>query len=260
MAYLIPGVVVLLGALLMQRASTMPQYTDPTWDRQLPGYIPNETGRETDKRADQWYKARAKALTLRDRYHDIGLSLALMGATIAVVFGLGRVWRMRDLSRVSSPSRLWFFLLAAATWISFAIATGIDEEMQYRRGDFPQWAEPVPLGGLAFLFAVVTLVPILLGVLVAAWGTPLPVKLWSGKLLRNPVVELLILGCVALDLLVFYVAFTDEPCVAAPATMTMYLLLSGRAAASHPQWSQWPWRRRETRGFEVVLPGGGKSV
>ncbi len=238
MAYSIPGVFIIIGSVILLHASMMPQYTNPGWESAVKTPRWGDSANDTEKMAREWYDARLKVVTSRDRDHDIGLAILLMGVSIAGLFGIKRLWRIGSIGRITSPRTRWgFCVMAAVTWISFAFAMAMDDGMRFDRGEVPLWAEPSPTENLLVLiFAVVTLPFIVLGVLVAVWSTPLPVELASGRPMRNVTIEVLILGAIMLDMYVLYIGFTEEAWVTAPAVVTMYLLLCGRAAANHPQW------------------------
>jgi|HubBroStandDraft_1064217.scaffolds.fasta_scaffold335079_1 hypothetical protein len=189
--------------------------------------------------AAEWYAARQKVLTSHDQEHDTGIAFVLMGGSIAALFAIKRVWTFASIGRMTSPrTKLTFFLLAAVTWLSFAFAVGMDEEMRYDRGEYPGWAEPSPTENLLVLIgAFITLPEIIAGVLLAVRETPLPVNLASGRPMRNVFVELLLLVAILLDIGVIFIGLTEEVWVTPVAVVTMYLLLSGRAAANHPGWS-----------------------
>jgi hypothetical protein len=242
MAYSIPGAFILIGGIILLHASMIPQYTDSAWDspeKEARWNNPANSGKDTERMAREWHDARQKVLTSHDRECDIGLAFILLGVSIAAIFGIKRVREFGSIRRIDSPrTRLRFFLLAAATWLSFAIAMATDDEMRFSRGEFPGWAEPSPTeDGLVLIAALVTLPVVLMGVQLAVWQTPLPVELASGRPMRNVPMELLILGAIISDIYVLYIGFTEEVWVTPAAVVTMYLLLSGRAAANHPSWS-----------------------
>jgi hypothetical protein len=189
--------------------------------------------------ANEWYAARKKVLTPRDHDHDLGMALVEIGATLAALFGVNRVWGFASIGRITSPkTKLRFLIWAAVTWLSFGPSLEGDDEMRYQRGEFPVWAEPSPTANaLVMLASLATLPVVLLGVQVAVWKTPLPVKLVSGRPMRNTFVELPILLAMLLDIYVIYIGLTEEISITSSAVVAMYLLLCGRAAANHPEWS-----------------------
>jgi len=232
-AYAAPLVLIVAGALLVISAARLPAYTDPTWqDRFVTFTVSPEN---SDQLTARWYAAKAEVETPRNSRLDLGMGLVALGLTIALLFVVGQVRSLQDLSSLRSPAtRRRFFVLAGLTWLSFVPAEWFWLYYTMARGDYPWWADSIAIPAFgALVVGIVGLGVVLLGVALALRGAALPVRLWSPPASGPP--YFVCIGLIAtaiLALLVLLAGIAAAPFLVPSALFTLYLILSGRAAAA----------------------------
>jgi hypothetical protein len=231
-AYAAPLLLIAAGALVIASVAKLPAYTDPTWqDRFLNVDVSLEN---SDELSAEWYAAKAAVETPRHRRLDLGMGLVALGLGVAALFALRGVRYVRDLMSLKSPStRRRFYAFAALTWLSFIPAEWFWLDYTQGRGDYPWWADSIGIpAGSVLIFGVVGLPVVLLGVALALREASLPVSLWSRPVFGPPYgvcVGLIVAAILAPLVLVSGVS--AEPFLVPSALLTLYLILSGRAAA-----------------------------
>ncbi|MCL4686713.1 hypothetical protein KJ059_18395 [Myxococcota bacterium] len=231
-AYAAPLLLIAAGALVIASVAKLPAYTDPTWqDRFLNVDVSLE---HSDELSAEWYAAKAAVQTPRHCRLDLGMGLVALGLGVAALFALRGVRSARDLTSLRSPStRRCFYSLAALTWLSFIPAEWFWLGYTQGRGDYPWWADSIGIpAGSVLVFGIVGLPVVLLGVGLAIRGAPLPVELGSRPTFGPPYVVCVgLIVAAVLALLVLVSGISAEPFLVPSALFTLYLVLSGRAAA-----------------------------
>jgi hypothetical protein len=232
-AYLPPLFLVALGALVISFGESMPGYTDPNWQRRFADV--DFALENSDSLTAEWHAAKAKVETPRNRLLNLGMGVIAFGVGLALLFALTHVRSFRDLGSLKSPATRYDFLaLSALVWLSFIPAEWSWFGYTLDRGDYPHWADSIGIP----MYAVQTfgqngLPVVLLGVLITLRGTTLPVELWSRPVLgRAYVVNIALIIAGILALLVLLSGVVSQPFLVPSALFTLYLLLSGRAAAA----------------------------
>jgi hypothetical protein len=233
-AYLPPLFLVALGALVITFGESMPAYTDPGWQRRFAD-VDFTAVKDFDSLTTEWYAAKLEVETPRNRLVDLGMGFIALGVGFALLFALTHVRSFRDIGSLRSPSTRYSFLaLSAVVWLSFIPAEWNWLGYALSRGDYPHWADSIGIP----MYAVQTfgqngLPVVLVGVLITLRGTTLPVKLWSRPILgRAYVVNIALIIAGILALLVLLSGVVSQPFLVPSALFTLYLLLSGRAAAA----------------------------
>lgn len=231
-AYAAPLLLIVAGALVITSGIKLPVYTDATWqDRFLEVEMSLEN---SDELSAEWYAAKAAVETPRHRRLDLGMGLVALGLGAAALFALRGVRSVSDLVSLKSPAtRRRFYILAALTWLSFIPAEWFWLDYTLRRGDYPWWADSIGIpAGSVLVSGIVGLPVVLLGVGLALRGASLPVALWSAPAFGPPYVVCVgLIVAAALALLVLVSGISAEPFLVPSALFTLYLILSGRAAA-----------------------------
>lgn len=233
-AYLPPLFLIALGALLISFGEPMPAYTDQNWQRRFAD-VDFGTVNDFDSLTAQWYAAKVEVETPRNRLLDLGMGFIAFGVGLGLLFVLTHVCSFRDLGSLRSPAtRYGFLALSAVVWLSFIPAEWYWLGYTLSRGDYPHWADSIGIPMHAVqTFGQRGLPVVLLGVLVTLRGTTLPVKLWSRPILgASHVVNVVLIIASILALLVLLTGVISQPFLVPSALFTLYLLLSGRAAAA----------------------------
>lgn len=232
-AYAAPLLLIAAGALVIASVAKTPAYTDPTWqDRFLT--VDESSFENSDQLSTEWYAAKAAVETPRHRRLDLGMGLVALGLGVVALFALRGVRSAGDLTALKSPStRRRFYTLAGLTWISFIPAEWFWLGYTQGRGDYPWWADSIGIpAGSVLVFGIVGLPVVLLGVGLAIRGARFPVRLWSRPALGPPYVVCVgLIVAAVLALLVMVSGVSTEPFLVPSALFTLYLILSGRAAA-----------------------------
>lgn len=166
---------------------------------------------------------------------DLGMGLAALGVGLAMLFAARGVRSFKSLASLRSPpSRRSFYFSATLCWLSFIPAEWLWLVYTQRRGDYPWWADSIGIPGFSVLFfGLIGLPFVLLGVAIALRGAQLPATLWAKPYFGPPYVVCSILWAAVLLTLLFLWAFLFAgPPTVIPLLGTLYLLLSGRAAAT----------------------------
>jgi hypothetical protein len=238
-AYAIPLLLGVAGGLIASSGAMLPPYNNPRWDSgfQNVGKDDFELERSAqwyDEVEAQWYKAKAEAETPRNRRLDLGAGLIALGAGLTLVFVLGRVRLVRDLAVLQSPTtRVAFIVLATVVWLSFIPAVWVWLLYTLERGDYPWWADTIAIPAFEIAACVIMILPVvLLGVALTLYRARLPVVIWSRPIIGSPYIVCLgLLLAAALALLLLFGALTLNPFAVPSFLFTLYLILSGRAAA-----------------------------
>jgi hypothetical protein len=231
-AYVVPAVIVVVGALVAWSGARLPAYTDPNWDHRFVGI--QASVENSDQLSAQWYAAKAEVETPRHRRLDLGMGLVALGLSVAALFALRGVRSLRDAPRLRSPAtRAAFFASAALAWLSFIPAEWLWLGYTQWRGDYPWWADSIgiPVAGVLF-FGLIGLPVVLAGAAIALRGATLPVPLSTRPVFGPPFLVctgLIVAGTLALVVLLS--AIGSEPFLVPSALLTLYLLASARAAA-----------------------------
>jgi hypothetical protein len=233
-AYLVPSALIIAGITLRSISAVFPEYSDPHWSEPVLE-ASERVGADYDSLTTMWYARKAEAETPRRRLMDVGAGVAALGASVALLFAARRVRSWRDVFGLDSPSsRTGFVALAALVWLSFIPAEWLWLDYTLRRGDYPWWADSIGIPmSQTQVFGLWGAPIIVIGAVLAVWGATLPVKLSARPIFgRSYLVAplLIIMSILSLDVLVSGV-FAD-PFIVPPALFTLYLLLSGRAAAA----------------------------
>src|SRR5262245_9496061 len=99
--YVVPGILVVAGALLLAHAAPMPPYRDPRWEDRF--FNIEVTSQNSSELSTEWYTAKAKAETPRNRRLDLGASFVALGLALALLMALRRVRSAHDLASISTP-------------------------------------------------------------------------------------------------------------------------------------------------------------
>jgi len=229
-----PLFLVALGALLISFGVSMPAYTDPNWQRRF-DEVDFATVKDFDSLTSGWYAAKVEVETPRNRLLDLGMGFIAFGVGLGLLFALTHVCSFGDLGSLRSPtSRYGFLALSALVWLSFIPAEWYWLGYTLSRGDYPFWADSIGIPMYAVqTFGQTGLPVVLFGALVTLRGTTLPVKLWSRPILgRSYFVNSVLIIASILALLVLLSGVISQPFLVPSALFTLYLLLSGRAAAA----------------------------
>jgi hypothetical protein len=251
---LMPILISAIGVVLLVRGLQLPEYSvqngkdllfSSSWqNKELASINTGDTGRLEQ----QWYALRQQIVTHRFDYCDLGWSVLALGISIAVIFGINRVWTLADLRELKTPSsRKLFYVLASIVWLAYIPAHLFWIDYVDSRDDAPfveNMAEPIE-SSLTAALGIFGLPIILIGVWVATRRRRLPVPIWSPSTAPS-LTALAILLALVLAVLVTIGGVVLEPPLVPCGVCTIYLLLCGRAVAVQPQ------QAIQGRGFEVV--------
>ena len=231
--YAIPISLVIIGGALTLWANTLPRYHDPHWMDRFVGV--QATVDNSHALSNEWYAAREEAGTSRDLFFDLGMGVAVLGLSLASMFGVLRVRNIVDLHGLMTPrSPLTWYLTAAVAWLSFVPAVWAYLLYTYKRGDYPWWADSItiPAAG-AVLYGFWGVLIVLLVVRLSVKRATLPVRLWTKPILGGAKivgVGALLATLLFLILLANWVMFNF---FTVPSVITMlYISLCCRAAAA----------------------------
>jgi hypothetical protein len=239
--YLIPAIPIVIGVFTVAYGSRFPEYNDPNWEARLndQSWFNSLTGPtippgSVQTLADRWYALQAQLRTPRDTCEDLGSGIVALGIAIAGIFLVKRVRTFGELADMSTPkTHLRFFLLAALTWLSFVPAEWCFYFYTAARDDYPPFADAIfiAMAGETF-FGFVILPIVLFGVWIAIHNKDLPLPLWHGSVFGGfRIVNLGIWLALILAALVTFMGIISRPPIVLSCVFTIYLLLSGKAAA-----------------------------
>ena len=233
-AYLVPSALVIAGIALRSMGAISPEYRDPNWSEPVL-QASDSTGADFDSLTTMWYARKAEAETPRRRLMDLGAGVAALGGSVALLFAARRVGSWRDVFGIDSPStRTGFVAFAALVWLSFIPAEWLWLGYTAKRGDYPWWADSIAIPmSETQVFGLWGAPIIVIGAVLAVWGATLPVTLSARPFLgRSYVLAPLLIIMSILSLGVLASGVFANPFIVPPALFTLYLLLSGRAAAA----------------------------
>jgi hypothetical protein len=256
---LVSGVLLATGLLCCLAGARMAEFRDPAWEapfddsswhaRMDDAFTASTKGHPQayDALAEEWFAARAKALSSRDGLIDTGLGLTLLGMTALIgLMALRRTaghWpRISDLGSLASPRTLpqcWVFV--AVTWLSFVPGEWIYYFYTGSRGDHPWFGDAIAIPCFSVLVIGVLGLPFLLG---ATWVVLRRARL-PGRLFARPwfgpfyVVSAALWAVAAMALVVTVGSVFAQPFIVPSSLMTLYLALSGRAAVCQGLGGEW---------------------
>jgi hypothetical protein len=247
-AYVISLILAVIGGAVMVYGSRFPEYSDPnanallndaSWFTMTNKNVDSEVVEEygDDAVAAVWIAHKRALETARNACFDLGGGIIALGIGSALLFAVNGVRKWRDLRRLSGPKTSGrFYLFAALTWLSFIPAEWCYYIYTEARGDYPPFADSIAIPmGMRFVFGVLGLPMVLFGVWIAINGTRLPAAIWSGSLFgRINLISAGIWIALILAMLVLTMGVTTRPPIVLSSLFTIYLLLSGRAAAEQP--------------------------
>jgi hypothetical protein len=186
--------------------------------------------------ANEWGAAKAKAETPRDVCLDRGAGVILLGLSIWILFMVKGVSRIRDLAGLTTPkTQQRFYVLATIAWLSFIPAEWAYYMYTEDRGDYPWFGDiiAIPCFGI-LIFGIIGLPFVLFGVKAALGRAQLPLAVFSRPVLsRFYIVSIALWIAAILALLVTAFGVAEQPPIVPSGLFTLYLILSGRAAAVH---------------------------
>jgi hypothetical protein len=236
-----------MGIVVVGYGSRFSEYTDPNWEQPFlkqdwtnrldtAFHASTNGNRETfDTMSDEWFAAKAKAQTPRNQCFDLGAGLIVLGISMGILFVAKRVHHISDLACLTTPkTRRSFLVLATMVWLSFIPAEWVFYNYTLDRGDYPWFGDEIaiPCFGVLIL-GLIGLPFVLLGVVIALRSSHLPLAIFSRPIFSRPYIvsfALWIAAVLAVAVMVFGVIM--QPPIVPSALMTLYLILSGRAAAA----------------------------
>ena len=247
-AYVISLILAVIGGAVMVYGSRFPEYSDPnanallndaSWFTMTNKNVDSEVVEEygDDAVAAVWFAHKRALETARNACFDLGSGIIALGIGSALLFAVNGVRKWRDLRSLKGPKTSGrFYLFAALTWLSFIPAEWCYYIYTRARGDYPPFADSIAIPmGIRFVFGVLGLPMVLFGVWIAINGTRLPAAIWSGSLFgRINLISAGIWIALILALLVLTMGVITRPPIVLSSLFTIYLLLSGRAAAEQP--------------------------
>ena len=244
-AHILPFALIALGGLVFAYGSQFPEYYDRGAEARLNDKNWSDAARKdnnADTVANEWYSLRASLRTRRDTCYDLGAGIIALGLGMALLFLTKGIRKVSDLGYLTTPKTSGrFYLLAALTWLSFIPGEWIYYIYTGQRGDYPPFADVIgiPMGG-AFIIGVLGLPFVLFGVWVSIHGAKLPTAVWSGSIFGQlNIVSAAIWIALILALLVTAMGVARQPPIVPSCLFTLYLLLSGKAAAEQPANEPW---------------------
>jgi hypothetical protein len=221
----IPVLMALFGLILVALYIDAPRMADENWQASVP-----------DGDSDRYFSEFERNLTPEARLFDVGLGLASFGASILVLLVGMKVWTLARLRTLQTPRLRWPIVIAAnAVWIYYIWATSQFLMVQFRRDEFPWWADSmgIPLAGIS-VFGIVGGLLMNVGLAFCLYGATLPASMWARPRTArawalNAGIAFAFLMCAwaGVDAVMLGDAYTPPAVVAAIA-----LLLIGRASAS----------------------------
>lgn len=251
---LFPGLVTMVGLILLLCGSRLPEYSVPNGKELLfsPSWqvkeLASEATGDVGQLEQQWYALRDKIVTRRFVYCDLGWSLSALGISVALIFGLNHVWTLKDLREMKTPSsKKLLYALAAIIWLAYIPANLFWIDFVDSRDDAPfveNMAVPID-STLTVAFGLIGLPIILLGVWLSTRQRSLAAPMWSSSTSASPT-TLALWFALILAFLVTVAGVVSEPPLVPCGICTVHLLLCGRAISVLP-------RQTVSRcGFEVV--------
>lgn len=221
----IPVLMTLTGLILVALYIDAPRMTDENWQASVP-----------HGDSDRYFSEFERNLSPESRRFDAGLGLASFGASILVLLAAMKIWTLARLRTLQTPRLRWPIVVAAnAVWIYYIWATSQFLMVQFRRDEFPWWADSmgIPLAEIS-VFGIVGGLLMNVGLALCLYGAKLPASMWARPrtarawaLNAGVAFALLMCAWVGADAVMLGDAYTPPAVVAVVA-----LLLVGRASAS----------------------------
>ena len=233
------ALLIIIGIFLLAVSHNRPIYNDPQEAQRLLSInyaiVPNT---EKDNFTQDWFIKMDKLRTDKYPLLDMGINLITTAISLVILSIISKDWTFQAFKNLKTPpKRTYFILLGSVGWIGLHIAELQMLTIDFKRGEFPWWADSlaIPMTSIYLSLMITLPILILIGTLLLCHNPTLPISLWvwdhSNRLKSSIWSVLYGIGIICIAVMM-YGNLTHSTFLHFPVYfLGIYIMLSARAAA-----------------------------